>query len=88
MKSLPVIVMCLKGIDAVQVVRAMVGATNGRAVAPGTIRGDYSMGQENIIHASDTPENAVIELNRFFKPEEIIDYSPAAMHLLYADDEL
>ena len=69
-------------------VRAMVGATNGRAAAPGTIRGDYSMGQENIIHASDTPENAVIELNRFFKPEEIIDYTPAAMHLLYADDEL
>ena len=88
MKSLPVIVMCLKGIDAVQVVRAMVGATNGRAAAPGTIRGDYSMGQENIIHASDTPENAVIELNRFFKPEEIIDYTPTAMHLLYADDEL
>ena len=88
MKSLPVIVMCLKGIDAVQVVRTMTGATNGRNAAPGTIRGDYSMGQENIIHASDSPENAIIEINRFFKPEEIFDYTPAAMHLLYADDEL
>lgn len=88
MKSLPVIVMCLKGIDAVQVVRNMTGATNGRNAAPGTIRGDYSMGQENIIHASDTSENAVIEIARFFKPEEIFDYTPAAMHLLYADDEL
>lgn len=88
MKALPVIVMCLKGIDAVQVVRSMIGATNGRNATPGTIRGDYSMGQENIIHASDTSENAVIEVARFFKPEEIFDYTPAAMHLLYADDEL
>ena len=88
MQFLPVIVICLKGLDAVQVVRNMTGATNGRNAAPGTIRGDYSMGQENIVHASDTPENAVIEINRFFKPEEIFNYTPAAMNLLYADDEL
>ncbi|MBQ7942249.1 MAG: nucleoside-diphosphate kinase [Muribaculaceae bacterium] len=89
MKALPVIVMCLAGIDAVQVVRTMTGATNGRNAAPGTIRGDFSMsGQENIIHASDSVENAKIELARFFKPDEIFDYTPASMNLLYASDEI
>lgn len=89
MKALPVIVMCLAGLDAVQVVRTMTGATNGRNAAPGTIRGDFSMsGQENIVHASDSVENAKIELARFFKPEEIFDYTPATMDLLYASDEL
>lgn len=89
MKALPVIVMCLKGKDAVEVVRNITGATNGRKAAPGTIRGDYSMsGQENIVHASDSVENAEIELARFFKPEEIFDYTPANLSLLYAPDEL
>lgn len=89
MKALPVIVMCLAGLDAVQVVRTMTGATNGRNATPGTIRGDFSMsGQENIVHASDSVENAEIELARFFKPEEIFDYTPTTMDLLYASDEL
>ena len=89
MKAQPVIVMCLAGIDAVQVVRTMTGVTNGRNAAPGTIRGDFSMsGQENIIHASDSVENAKIELVRFFKPEEIFEYTPITMSLLYASDEV
>lgn len=89
MKAQPVIVMCLAGIDAVQVVRTMTGVTNGRNAAPGTIRGDFSMsGQENIIHASDSVENAKIELDRFFKPEEIFEYTPTTMSLLYASDEV
>lgn len=89
MKAQPVIVMCLAGIDAVQVVRTMTGVTNGRNAAPGTIRGDFSMsGQENIIHTSDSVENAKIELDRFFKPEEIFEYTPITMSLLYASDEV
>ena len=89
MKAQPVIVMCLAGIDAVQVVRTMTGVTNGRNAAPGTIRGDFSMsGQENIIHASDSVENAKIELDRFFKPEEIFEYTPITMSQLYASDEV
>lgn len=84
----PVIVCCYEGVDAVQTVRAMAGVTNGRLAAPGTIRGDYSMSfQENIVHTSDSPENAEIELNRFFKPEEIFDYTQAAFPYLYANDE-
>lgn len=88
MMATPVIVMVLKGKDAVTVVRSIVGATNCRAAAPGTIRGDFGMsGQENIVHASDSPENALIEINRFFKPEEIYDYNIITFTSLYAPDE-
>jgi nucleoside-diphosphate kinase len=84
----PVIVCCYEGVDAVEVVRAMTGATNGRKAAPGTIRGDFSMSfQENIVHTSDSPENAAIELARFFQPDEIFDYSLAAHNFTYASDE-
>lgn len=89
MMRTPVIVMVLKGKDAVEVVRAMVGATNCRKAAPGTIRGDFGMsGQENIVHASDSPENAVIEINRFFEPAEIFDYTIPTQASIYAPDEL
>ena len=89
MMATPVIVMVLKGNDAVSVVRSMVGATNCRVAAPGTIRGDFGMsGQENIVHASDSPENAVIEINRFFKPEEIFDYTLPTLAATYSSDEL
>lgn len=88
MTATPVIVMVLKGKDVVSVVRAMVGATNCRNAAPGTIRGDFGMsGQENIIHASDSPENAVVEIARFFKPEEIFDYDVITLPSIYAPDE-
>lgn len=89
MTATPVIVMCVKGVNAVEVVRLMTGATNGRKALPGTIRGDFSMsGQENIVHASDSPENAIIELNRFFKPEEIFPYTPSNQRFYYAPDEI
>lgn len=88
MKATPVVVMCVRGVDAVRVVRAMTGVTNGRNADPGTIRGDYSMsGQENIVHASDSVENGKIELARFFSPEEIFDYKPAGVGYIYASDE-
>ena len=85
----PVIVCCLKGIDAVQIVRAMAGKTNGRESAQGTIRGDFSVSvQENIVHTSDTLENAEIELNRFFSKEEIFDYKANNLNFVYANDEI
>ena len=88
MMKTPVIVMVLEGKDVVSVVRAMVGATNCRAAAPGTIRGDFGMsGQENIVHASDSPENAEIEVKRFFAPDEIFDYEPITFAATYAPDE-
>jgi len=89
MMDTPVIVCCLKGLDAVRIVRAMAGVTNGRDAAPGTIRGDYSVSvQENIIHASDSVETAAIELKRFFKEEEIFDYTMNQLNSLYANDEI
>ena len=89
MMATPVIVAVLAGKDAVAVVRAMTGATNSRVAAPGTIRGDFGMsGQENIIHASDSDENAAIEIKRFFKDEEIFDYTPLTLPATYCPDEL
>lgn len=88
MMATPVIVMALKGLDAVEVVRGMTGATNSRKALPGTIRGDLGMsGQENIIHASDSPENAAIELARFFKAGEIFDYTPCTYPAIYSQDD-
>ncbi|MBO4942399.1 MAG: nucleoside-diphosphate kinase [Muribaculaceae bacterium] len=89
MMATPVIVAVLAGKDAVAVVRAMTGATNCRVAAPGTIRGDFGMsGQENIIHASDSPENALIEIKRFFRPEEIFEYTLLTQPATYSPDEL
>jgi nucleoside-diphosphate kinase len=66
----------------------MTGATNGCKAAPGTIRGDFSVSsQENIVHASDSVENAEIEIKRFFKPEEIFDYTSRSIDFIYAPDE-
>lgn len=89
MMATPVIALALEGIDAIEVVRQMAGATNGRKAAPGTIRGDYSMsGQQNIVHASDGPETAAAELKRFFKDEEIFSYDISNLLSFYAEDEI
>ncbi|MBR1527241.1 MAG: nucleoside-diphosphate kinase [Prevotella sp.] len=89
MMDSPVVAMVLEGKDAVHVVRTMTGSTNGREAAPGTIRGDYSVSnQQNIVHASDSSENAIIEINRFFKPEEVIDYKSSVVNYIYGDGEI
>ena len=89
MMATPVVVMAVTGVEAVKVVRAMTGVTNARNAEPGTIRGDFGMsGQENIIHASDSPENAAIEVARFFKPDEVFDYAPCLIGAIYCPDEL
>lgn len=88
MTATPVVVMCISGVDAVSVFRAMTGVTNGRQAQPGTLRGDFCMSnQANIVHASDSVENAAIELRRFFSPEEIFDWSPAQVSYLYGNGE-
>lgn len=85
----PVVATCWEGKGAVEVVRTMTGKTNGRDAQPGTIRGDYSVSvQENIVHTSDSVENAKEELNRFFQKEEIYDYQPLQIPVLYANDEI
>jgi len=76
MKKAPVVVMVLSGINAVSSTRIIVGPTKGYEAAAGTIRGDFSLStQSNLVHASDTIESAQAEIARFFKPEEISDYT-------------
>ena len=88
MKIAPVIVCCWEGVDAVQVVRNMAGVTNGRNAAQGTIRGDFSVStQENIIHASDSVENGIVEVKRFFREEELFEYKTPILNFLYANDD-
>ena len=88
MMASPIVALAISGVDAVQVVRTMMGSTNGREAAPGTIRGDYSMSnQQNIVHASDSTANAAIELARFFRPEEIFDYTGALQGFIYGEGE-
>ncbi|MGL5731772.1 MAG: nucleoside-diphosphate kinase, partial [Bacteroidales bacterium] len=78
MQATPVIACCIEGIEAVQVVRALTGSTNGRNALPGTIRGDFSVSVlENIVHTSDSIENAKIEVKRFFCDNEIFSYKSA-----------
>ena len=89
MTASPVILMCVEGCDAVHAVHEMAGATNGRKAAPGTIRGDYCLSaQENVVHTSDTVENAAIELARFFKEEDYCEYETSLKSYLYAPDEI
>ena len=67
MTSGPVLAMIVEGPDVVQGMRILMGATKWEEAAPGTIRGDYAFcTTENLIHGSDSVENAVIEIKRFF----------------------
>lgn len=89
MERCPVIVCCWEGVEAIRVVRALTGVTNGRNAEAGTIRGDYSCStQENIVHASDSPETAAIELKRFFNKDEIFEYERSLFTDIYASDEV
>ncbi|HEY5078271.1 MAG TPA: nucleoside-diphosphate kinase [Opitutaceae bacterium] len=72
MSSRPVIVMALEGPSAVKRVRDLLGPTDSRKAAKGTIRGDFGTEMmRNVVHASDSAENAEIEVARFFAPAEI-----------------
>jgi nucleoside-diphosphate kinase len=76
--SSPVVVGVVEGPKAIGVVRNTMGATNAAEALPGTIRGDYALEIGfNIVHGSDGPETARQEINLFFKPEELVDYSLA-----------
>jgi nucleoside-diphosphate kinase len=72
----PVVCAVIEGVEAIKVVRSMVGATRPYEAAPGTIRGDYALtGLRNLIHASDAPDTARAEINLWFSPEEVLSYS-------------
>ena len=72
----PVVCAVVEGPEAIAVVRALVGATKFTEAAPGSIRGDYALDVTmNLIHASDAPDTAEKEVELFFQPGELLDYT-------------
>lgn len=87
LSSGPIVALVLEGVEAVEIVRKIVGTTEPKAAAPGTIRGDYShvsfkhadskkMGVYNLVHASGSVEEAGPEIEVWFTKEELLDHRP------------
>jgi nucleoside-diphosphate kinase len=84
----PIVAAVLEGLEAIRVVREMLGATSGLKAAAGTIRGDYSSSRQmNLVHASDGPDAATREVALYFKPEEIVTSEPSITCWIRAADE-
>ncbi|KAK9463966.1 nucleoside diphosphate kinase [Lipomyces oligophaga] len=84
MLSGPICAMVWEGKDAVKTGRVLLGATNPLAALPGTIRGDYAIDVgRNVCHGSDSVENAKKEIALWFKPTEIVSYTPAVFKWIY-----
>jgi len=94
MSSGPVVAMVLEGVNAVEVVRKIVGATEPAKAEAGTIRGDYShmsiayanwnkIALRNVVHASESLEEAQREISVIFKPEEIYEYRRDIEEVIY-----
>jgi len=84
----PVLAMVIEGLEVIQVVRDMVGATSGLKAAAGTIRGDFSSSRQmNLVHASDGPESAAREMGLYFEASEICSYEPTLTPWMKASDE-
>jgi len=88
MKHSPSILMVLEGVRATDAVRQLAGSTYGVEATAGTIRGDFSMSRSNtIIHASDSVENAEIEIKRFFAENEIFEWDKMDWVEVYSTEE-
>lgn len=86
MSSGPVVATVWEGLNAVKTGRVMLGATNPADSAPGTIRGDLCVQVgRNIIHGSDAVESANKEIALWFKPEELVKWTPVAKPWVYED---
>ncbi len=84
----PVVAMIVEGLEAIRVVREMLGATSGLKAAAGTIRGDFSSSRQmNLVHASDGEEAAAREISLYFSNDEICAYEPTVTPWLKAADE-
>ena len=88
MKSSPVVLMAWEGFECIDSVRTLVGATNPRQAAPGSIRGDLAIGVgRNLIHASDSKESGEREVGIFFEPKELFEYDKSEYMHLYEESE-
>lgn len=86
MKMAPVVVMALSGIGAVDAVRIIVGPTKAYEAPAGTIRGDLAMSiQSNVVHASDSVQNGIDEVKRFFGEDELFSYQKIDQSMVYTD---
>ncbi len=84
MTSSPVLVLAVRGLDAIAISRKMMGATFGSKAEPGTIRGDFGVSNSfNLIHGSDSPEAAERELGLFFNEGEVLDSERAINQWVY-----
>ncbi|MDR2540866.1 MAG: nucleoside-diphosphate kinase [Candidatus Peribacteria bacterium] len=94
MQQSPVIAFCFEGVEAVKVIRKIVGTTEPLSALPGTIRGDYAhmsfaygddegKGIPNLVHASGDPEEAIKEIALWFKPGELFDYVTVSQPYMY-----
>ncbi|MFI4859906.1 MAG: nucleoside-diphosphate kinase [Phycisphaerales bacterium JB063] len=87
--SSPVLVLAVKGVNAIAVCRNLIGATNGQKADAGTIRGDFGMsGGNNLIHGSDSEASAERELKLWFKDGELCDYDRTANQWVYDPSDL
>jgi nucleoside-diphosphate kinase len=88
LSSSPVLVMVWQADDVIEMSRRLMGETFGTEAQPGTIRGDFGCSHGfNLIHGSDSPASAEVEIPLYFKPEELIDYPLAQAHWLYGPPE-
>jgi nucleoside-diphosphate kinase len=84
----PNVAAIVEGLEAIRVVREMLGATSGLKAAPGTVRGDFSSSRQmNLVHASDGPDAAKREIALYFREEELCSYEPTLRPWLRAADE-
>jgi nucleoside-diphosphate kinase len=73
----PTVALVWEGREAVAVARALMGPTDGTKAPPATIRGDFALSvQNNLVHGSDSPENAAAEIALWFRPDELVSYQP------------
>lgn len=88
MRSTPVVALVLDGYNAINATRLIAGPTKGYEADAGSIRGDFSLStQSNIVHASDSPESAEEEIERFFDSAELHEYKKPDFDYIYAEDE-
>jgi nucleoside-diphosphate kinase len=74
----PTVAMVWEGREAVAVARTLMGPTDGTKAPPATVRGDFAISvQNNLVHGSDSAENAAAEIALWFRPDELVDWQPA-----------
>lgn len=85
----PVVLMVVAGPNAIGISRKLMGKTFGFEAEPGTIRGDFGSSRTyNLVHGSDAPETAAAEIALYFKPDEVLDYTPADQKFVFKPDEV